>query len=101
MMKLSALVDILYLACLKKGDILILSSFGQILVILGNGSSRRFYTLHLALAFDDIRDRNIRKAIDNLAPIRRQFYTFVECGKLNYQIVEYGTVEMLETFRRH
>lgn len=63
-------------------------------------SQRRFYALLSTLRFDSIDDRDVRKASDNLTPIRKQFDGFVQFRKSHYTIGEYGTVEeMLEAFR--
>lgn len=63
-------------------------------------SSRRFYTLLEALRFDNFNNRNQRKTIDNLAPIREIYDEFVSKCLNNYQVGEYTTIdEMLPAFR--
>lgn len=63
-------------------------------------SRERFHLLLRALRFDNIHDRDERKKIDNLAPIRQIFDQFVTKCQQNYQVGEYCTVdEMLENFR--
>lgn len=62
-------------------------------------SNRRFYTLLRAMRFDNVYDRNVRKMVDNLAPIRSLFTEFVQRCQTNYQVGEHVTVdEMLEAF---
>ena len=63
-------------------------------------SIRRCYLLLRALRFDNIHDRDGRKLIDNLAPIRDIFEEFVRKCLSNYQVGECTTVDkMLEGFR--
>ncbi|KAB0805084.1 hypothetical protein PPYR_02054 [Photinus pyralis] len=63
-------------------------------------SRERFHLLGRAMRFDDINDRDERKKLDNLAPIREIFEKFVNKCEQNYQVGEYCTVdEMLENFR--
>lgn len=45
---------------------------------------RRFHQLYRAIRFDDRRTRNTRQKIDNLAPIRQMFESFVSSCISNY-----------------
>lgn len=61
---------------------------------------RRFQYLLRALRFDNVTDRNERKANDKMAPIRDIFEGFVARCRDNYSLSEYATIdEMLEAFR--
>lgn len=63
-------------------------------------SEKRFSLLLRAVRFDDIETRNVRRAIDKLAPIRAVFDDFVRRCKENYTVGENCTIdEMLEGFR--
>ncbi|XP_044593669.1 piggyBac transposable element-derived protein 3-like [Cotesia glomerata] len=63
-------------------------------------SKSRFCTLLAALKFDDINDREERKKVDNLAPIREFSDSFIERCQQNYTPGEYLTIdEMLQAFR--
>ncbi|XP_060846007.1 piggyBac transposable element-derived protein 4-like [Rhopalosiphum padi] len=63
-------------------------------------SEKLFSLLLRAVRFDDIETRNVRRAIDKLAPIRTVFDDFVRRCKANYTVGENCTIdEMLEGFR--
>lgn len=63
-------------------------------------SMSRFYLLLSALKFDDINDREERKKLDNLAPIREFSDSFIERCQQNYTPGAYLTIdEMLQAFR--
>ncbi|XP_014290398.1 piggyBac transposable element-derived protein 4 [Halyomorpha halys] len=63
-------------------------------------SLQRFQLLLRALRFDDLQDRDSRKAVDNLAAIRVIFEEFNSHCKNNYEVGEYSTIdEMFEPFR--
>ncbi|KAE9522205.1 hypothetical protein AGLY_017387 [Aphis glycines] len=60
-------------------------------------SEKRFSLLLRAVRFDDIETRNVRRAIDKLAPIRTVFDDFVRRCKENYTVGENCTIdEMLD-----
>lgn len=63
-------------------------------------SSKRFIFLLRCIRFDDIRDRQSRKDIDKLAPIREFFEKFVDNCQKCYNVGEYVTIdEQLQPFR--
>lgn len=63
-------------------------------------SQRRFHFLLRCLRFDDIRDRNQRREIDSLAPIRELFELVINNFQRFYTPSEYTTVdEQLVRFR--
>jgi hypothetical protein len=63
-------------------------------------SIKRFKFLLIAMRFDDIRSREDRRLVDNLAPIRDLFEEFVANCKKHYSLSEFTTVdEMLDAFR--
>lgn len=63
-------------------------------------SEKRFYFLLQCLRFDDIRDRQQRKEIDKMAPIRELFEHMVQSFKSFFTPSEYCTLdEQLVAFR--
>lgn len=100
-----ALFGLLYMAGLKKANHLTISELWSTdgtapEIFRATMNQRRFYFLLRALRFDDYRDRRVRSALDNLAPIRKVFDEFTSRCQNNYQIGEYATIdEMLEGFR--
>jgi hypothetical protein len=63
-------------------------------------SEQRFKFIRRCLRFDNKSDREERKKIDRLAPIRELFEMFVENCRNNYSISEYFTIdEILLPFR--
>lgn len=63
-------------------------------------SSKRFLFLLRCIRFDDIRDRQSRRDIDKLAPIREFFEKFVDNCQKCYNVGEYVTIdEQLQPFR--
>lgn len=103
--ELCALFGLLYLAGIKKAHRLNMKELWE-----SDGTApdcfratmsiRRFYFLLRALRFDDIRTREERKSIDNLAPIREIFEQFVQNCQAHYTPGEYLTIdEMLDAFR--
>lgn len=63
-------------------------------------SYNRFLLLLRALRFDEANTRQMRRAVDKLAPIRKVFDEFVRRCKDCYSVSEYVTIdEMLESFR--
>lgn len=64
-------------------------------------SLKRFKFLLRALRFDDLNTRNETKLLDNLAPIRDVFESFVENCKANCNISEYIIIpELLRSKRK-
>lgn len=63
-------------------------------------SMTRFYNLLSALKFDDINDRDDRKKLDNLAPIREFSENFIKPCQENYTPGAFLTIdEMQQAFR--
>lgn len=63
-------------------------------------SEQRFHFIQSCLCFDDDTTREQRQQLDNLAPIRELFDTFVENCRTTYSPGEYLTIdEMLVAFR--
>ncbi|CAD6218015.1 GSCOCG00011413001-RA-CDS [Cotesia congregata] len=63
-------------------------------------SRTRFYNLLSALKFDDIHNRDERKKLDNLAPIREFSENFIKQCQENYTPGAFLTIdEMLQAFR--
>ncbi|KAJ8884142.1 hypothetical protein PR048_015999 [Dryococelus australis] len=96
--ELSAVIELLYMAGIKKAQHINLEELWSDVgtspeCFRATMSLRKFYLLLRVLRFDDTYDRDIRKATDNLAPIRNILEGFVVRCLDNYQVGEYTTID--------
>uniref|UniRef100_A0A1B6MIG5 PiggyBac transposable element-derived protein domain-containing protein n=1 Tax=Graphocephala atropunctata TaxID=36148 RepID=A0A1B6MIG5_9HEMI len=103
--EVSAFLGLLYIMGVKKNNHIHLDELWAVdgtapEIFIATMSERRFRLLSQALRFDDENTRAARKKLDNLAPIRDIFDSFVKtCGE-SYSVGDNVTIdEMMEPFR--
>lgn len=103
--EISAFLGLLYIMGVKKNNHIHLNELWAVdgtapEIFIATMSERRFRLLSQALRFDDENTRAARKKLDNLAPIREIFDSFVKtCGE-SYSVGDNVTIdEMMEPFR--
>lgn len=103
--ELSAFLGLLYLLGTKKAqhlntDEMWRSDGTAPDIFVATMSEKRFHMLVRAIRFDDETTRDVRKLLDNLAPIRHIFEQFVKKSQECYTLGAFTTLdEMMEPFR--
>lgn len=103
--EISAFFGLMYILGVKKSNHVHLDELWSVdgtapEIFIATMSQRRFRLLSQALRFDDENTRAARRKLDNLAPIRDVFDSFVKTCSESYSVGENVTVdEMMEPFR--